>query len=87
MALVYDVMYQIVTAPSVLEDVHAVDKQGNPVLPKLPVFVVGNEPEEWACRWFHIDPWSPVLSQNPVERELMMTKCIVWTKEDVFGVG
>lgn len=83
--LVYDIMRTLVERTTVVDDVHAVDEDGQPALPKLPVFVPGNDPEEWACRWYHVEPWSPIMSEDPLVREDMVVKCVVFTREDVFG--
>lgn len=85
--MVYEYMRQLVERKTVVDEIGTVDQHGEPVLPSMPVFVVGNEEGDWGCRLFGIETWSPILSRNPLERERMIVKTMVWTKEDIFGAG
>ena len=83
---VYDVMLAILNEPSVMDDVSMVNDDGEPVLPKLPVFIISEDYEEWMCCWYNVRQWSPVFDPNPIERERMILTAIAWTARG-YGVG
>jgi hypothetical protein len=76
---VYDVMVDIIHQPSVLQDVGMKDSDGEPVLPKLPVFVVSEDGTHWLCCWYNVQTWSPVFDIDPVIREHYLAQSIMWT--------